>query len=99
MKDHPNHPHELVSLILDIISWGMFLAVWITLAIEISSDTSYCNPRGYGHLHTRGCNTLYSAFALAIVVWLLYTLSGWGSWIRFVNRKRGQIGRIAGLMS
>lgn len=75
MRDHPTHPHQIVTGILDFINWGMFLAVWIALAQQISSDNSYCTAPDGGHLHTKPCNTIYSACALAVVNWILFTIS------------------------
>src|SRR5947207_9404630 len=75
MKYHPTHPHQFVALVLEFINWGMFLAVWIALAEQISCNTSFCAAPGGGHLHTKQCKTIYSACALAIVSWILFTIS------------------------
>ena len=63
-----------IILVLDFINWGMFLAVWIALAINISSTTSYCSiGPGGGHSDSTPCQTIYAAFAFAIVGWLFFT--------------------------
>ena len=62
-------------LAVDLINWAMFLAVWIALAQQISSSTSFCSTPGGGNLTTAPCNTIYAALAFAIVCWLLFSIS------------------------
>lgn len=52
----------------------MFLAVWIALSVNVGQDTWCVNPDG-SHSHTRECNTAYTALAVAIVEWLLFTVT------------------------
>jgi hypothetical protein len=63
-----------------VLGWGMFLAAWMCLSVDIASDTSYCSVRESGH-HYPGpryktpCNTMYAAYAFALVEWMLFTVS------------------------
>lgn len=66
--------HHFLTLALEFINWGMFLAVWIALSVNIGQD-SYCSGPLGGHLHTRWCNSIYSALAFAIIDWILFTVT------------------------
>jgi len=67
--------HFYLTLTLEILNWFMFLAAWIALAEQISCDTAQCAAPGGGHLHIRPCDSIYAAFAFAIVEWILFTTS------------------------
>lgn len=75
MKDHPTHPHQPVTAVLEFIDWCLLLAVWIALAQQISSHNTFCHAPHQGHLHIRPCNTIYGALALAVFGWILFTIS------------------------
>jgi hypothetical protein len=65
---------NVIILMLDFINWGLFFAVWVALAVNISSETSYCSVSpGGGHSTSTPCQTIYAAFAFAIVAWILFT--------------------------
>ena len=52
----------------------MFFAVWIALAVNISSKTSYCRVSPGGeHSDSTPCQTIYAAFAFAIAGWVFLT--------------------------
>ena len=87
MRYHPNHPHQLVTLLLDIVNWCLLLALWISLAYQISKDSSNCSVPTGGHSQTRPCQTFYTCCALAVSSWVLYTISVGHSFRRFRRRK------------
>ena len=58
----------------------MFLGVWICLSVDMASNTSYCSIRKSGFRYpapryTTACNTMYAAYAFALVEWILFTIS------------------------
>jgi hypothetical protein len=70
----PHGHSSAIILILDFVNWSMFLAVWIALAANISSDTSYCGAgSGDGQNTSTPCQTIYAAFAFAIAGWIFFT--------------------------
>lgn len=58
----------------------MFLAVWISISVNIGRHTQCATPSN-GHDHSRPCDTIYTALAFAIVDWLLFSVTffcvGW----------------------
>jgi hypothetical protein len=66
--------HHYITLALEFINWGMFLAVWIAISANIGKHQECVAPTG-GHSHARECNTIYSALAFAIVDWILFTVT------------------------
>ena len=88
MRTHPGHPHEFVSLVIDSINCLMFLAVWVALAIEVSSDHTPCSgTRNLRRVNT-ACRTLDGAFALSVAAWVLFTVGVLNSAIRFARRNK-----------
>ena len=86
MRTHPGHPHEFVSLVIDSINCVMFLAVWVALAVEVSSDHTPCSGHGNGRGVNIACRTLDGALALSVAAWILFTVGVWNSSIRFARR-------------
>jgi hypothetical protein len=77
---HRPKSHHYITLVLEFINWGLFLAIWIALSVNIGRNDQCVAPDG-GHDHSRPCNTIYTALAFAIVDWLLFTVTfftvGW----------------------
>jgi hypothetical protein len=71
---HRPRSHHYLTLALEFINWALFLAIWISLSVNIGRDDQCTAPDG-GHLHTKECNTIYTALAFAIVDWLLFTVT------------------------
>ena len=66
--------HHYITLALEFINWGMFLAIWIALSANIGKHQECVAPNG-GHSHSRPCNTIYTAIAFAILDWILFTIT------------------------
>ena len=66
--------HAYITLALEFINWGMFLAIWIALSVNIGKHQECVAPDG-GHSHVRECNTIYTALAFAIADWILFTVT------------------------
>jgi len=88
MRTHPGHPHEFVSLVIDCINCLMFLAVWVALAVEVSSDHTPCSGMRNVHGLNTACRTLDSALALSVVAWILFTVGVLNSSIRFARHNK-----------
>lgn len=71
---HRPASHHYLTLVLEFINWGMFLAVWIALSVNIGKDQQ-CVAVDGGHAHNRPCNAVYTTIAFAIVDWLLFTVT------------------------
>src|SRR5277367_4231565 len=71
---HRPFSHAYLTLALEFINWGMFLAIWIALSANIGKHQE-CVASDGGHSHARECNTIYTALAFAIVDWLLFTVT------------------------
>ena len=86
MSYRPRSHHRLF-LFLEFTNWAMFLAVWIALAVNIGRKDWCVDPDG-SHSRSRECDTIYAAWAFAIVEWILFTatLAGVGM---AVSRYRG----------
>jgi hypothetical protein len=72
---HRPKTHHYVILALEFINWGMFLAVWIALSVNIGKHQECAATLDSGHSHSRPCNTAYTAIAFAIVDWILFTVT------------------------
>jgi len=70
---YPNFNYYIV-LALELINWGFFLAVWVSLSDDIGKHKD-CVARDGSHDHSTPCNTLYLALAFAIADWLLFSLT------------------------
>ena len=76
----------------EFINWSVFLAVWISLAVDISSSTSFCRVSpGGGHSHIKACNTIYTVFAFSIFEWILFTVTFAGAVSGFSLEKQGLV--------
>ena len=73
MSHRPKRHHHLI-LLFEFINWGLFLAVWIALSVNIGRHTQCATSSG-GHDHSRPCNTIYTALAFAIADWLLFSVT------------------------
>lgn len=71
---HRPRTHHYLILALDFINWGLFFAIWIALAVNIGRDDQ-CAASDGGHLRTKECDTIYTAWAFAIADWLLFTVT------------------------
>jgi hypothetical protein len=71
---HRPFSHAYLTLALEFINWGMFLAIWIALSVNIGKHQDCVAPDG-GHSHLRECNTIYTALAFAIVDWILFSVT------------------------
>jgi hypothetical protein len=71
---HRPKSHHYYTFALEFINWSLFLAVWISISVNIGRHNQCVAPDG-GHSQTRECKTIYSALAFAIVDWLLFTVS------------------------
>ena len=67
--------HAWNSLTPEFINWIAFGTVWISLSVELSSQPKYCTNHSGGRLYTEPCNTLYAAYGLSIVLWVLFCIS------------------------
>jgi hypothetical protein len=79
MTHRPKKHHYLI-LILEFINWGLFLAVWISISVNIGRHDQ-CVASNGGHSHSKPCDTIYTALAFAIADWLLFSFTffsvGW----------------------
>lgn len=84
MRHRPHHEYEYATLILDFLDCGLFLAIWISLAVAIALSDADCSvpPPGSGHLQTTACKTIYAALALAVVAWISFVFSIWRDYRR-----------------
>ena len=77
---HRPKSHHYYTLVLEFINWGLFLAIWIALSVNIGRHDQ-CVAANGGHDHSRPCDTVYSALAFAIFDWLLFSFTffcvGW----------------------
>ena len=64
--------HQYLFLILEFTNWGMYLAVWIALSVNIGQDDFCVNFDG-SRSFVRPCDTIYATIAFAITNWILYT--------------------------
>lgn len=87
MRYHPNHPHQFVTLMLDVVNWCLLLALWVWLANQIASKPSNCTSPGGEKLQVRSCQAFYSACAISVASWSLYTISVGHSFYTFRRRR------------
>ena len=86
------YPSMSRLVVFEFVNMALFLAVWIALADNISCNTSYCRVTYRGsRSFIRPCQTIYAAFAFAIVEWLLFLATFAGA-IRGVVRERKRAG-------
>jgi hypothetical protein len=71
---HRPRTHHYFTFALEFINWGLFLAIWIAISVNIGRHDQ-CVAADGGHASTRECRTIYTALAFAIVDWLLFTVS------------------------
>jgi hypothetical protein len=76
MQYRPRSHHHLFHF-FEFTNWGLFLAVWIALSVNIGRK-DWCVADDGSHDHSRPCNTIYSALAFAIVEWILFTMTFFG---------------------
>jgi len=67
---HRPRSHHLLIHFFEFTNWGVFLAVWIALVVNIGKQQECYFG---GHSHIRPCDTIYATIAFAIVEWLLFT--------------------------
>jgi hypothetical protein len=72
---HRAKSHYFLIVLLEFLNWGMFLAVWISIAVNIGKHQWCEGSNGSGHEHNRPCNSAYTILAFAIVDWILFTVT------------------------